>query len=437
MSRNIQTTAHSLTEEDRAIQNTQNGKLIFTEVRGRLCALYIHNDRLKAIRVLSEAASKIGAIYIGKVKNVVKNIDACFVEIADGEICFLPLKETTGAFLTNRNPDGRILEGDELLVQVIRDAQKTKQASVTARISISNDVFALTLGKPGIGYSGKLSKEQKAGIRAVVEQNNWENNIISHEYVVSAAVPYVNANIGMVVRTHAGDCSEAELKEAFTKISTDLVSLLNVASHRSCFSLIKEAPSDLETVLQQLVYSHEYGEILTDSEDLYKLLEDYVRKYLPDKAVRLYHDEAFPLPKLYALESKLDTALEARVWLKSGGYLIIEPTEAMTVIDVNSGKYDAKKTNPDALYRINCEAADEIALQLRLRNLSGIIVVDFINMDSKQMQEQLLERLRKLVQKDKQKTVVVDMTALGLVEITRKKEYKPLKEQMSARSSVF
>ena len=136
------------------------------------------------------------------------------------------------------------------------------------------------------------------------------------------------------------------------------------------------------------------------------------------------------LGKLYGLDSKADMALGTRVWLKSGGYLVIEPTEAMTVIDVNSGKYEAGKGTQETAFRINCEAAEEIALQLRLRNLSGMILVDFINMDSKEREEQLLQQLKSAVQGDKQKTNVIDMTALGLVEITRKKSYKPLREQL-------
>ncbi|MBO5486627.1 MAG: hypothetical protein J5988_06835, partial [Eubacterium sp.] len=233
MSRNINTTRHSLTEEEIALQSTQNGKLLFTKVRDRLCALLIQQERLTTARVLPENASKIGAIYLGKVKNVVKNIDACFVEIADGEICFLPMKETKGAFLTNRIPDGRILEGDELLVQITRDAQKTKQASVTAQISISNDVFAISLGKPGVGYSGKLSMQEKERIKEFVQKNELLSKLYSFD--VSSNSLDKN-NLGMVVRTKAGECSDGQLEEFFREISTDWVSLLKNACHRTCFS---------------------------------------------------------------------------------------------------------------------------------------------------------------------------------------------------------
>ena len=136
-----------------------------------------------------------------------------------------------------------------------------------------------------------------------------------------------------------------------------------------------------------------------------------------------------PLSVLYSVESKLETALASRVWLKSGGYLIIEPTEALTVIDVNTGKYEAGKDPQETYRRINLEAAEEVAIQLVLRNLSGIIIVDFINMQSASYNRELLNHLKALVQKDKVQTHVVDMTPLGLVEITRKKISKPLREQ--------
>lgn len=432
MSRNITGGSHSFTDEDRQLQNTQAGKLLFTEVRNKMFALLVQNDRLKAAQVLPEAPGKIGAVYIAKVKNVVKNIDACFVEIADKEICFLPMKETVGAFPLNRAADGRILEGDELLVQITKDALKTKQAMVTAQVSISNEVFAISLGKPGIGYSNKLSKVQKEQLRQFVKGNALlqKLRIATPGQLTGHNTSYDASAIGMVIRTKAGELSEDELEKSFQSLMTDWVSLMQKAFHSVCFSCIKEPPADFEAVLQQLVYPDEYVEILTDDGKLYEQLKAYAAVHLPQKALRLYEDVSFPLKKLYSLETKLDTALNVRIWLKSGGYLVIEPTEAMTVIDVNSGKYEAKKTNHETIYKVNCEAAEEIALQLRLRNLSGIIIVDFINMESAAKQEELLALLRRLVRGDKQKTHVVDMTPLGLVEITRKKTNKPLHEQL-------
>lgn len=209
----------------------------------------------------------------------------------------------------------------------------------------------------------------------------------------------------------------------------DFLNLLKTASTRTCFSCLLAAPSPWESILHDLAEPGEYTEIVTDDPKLYRLLADYCPVRLPGKALRLYKDGDLSLSSLYSLETKLEPALKPKVWLKSGGYLIIESTEALTVIDVNSGKSETGKGG-EALRRINYEAAEEIALQLRLRNLSGIILVDFINMKDKESGQELLEYLRSLVHDHKVKTSVVDITPLGLVEITRKKQSRPLAEQV-------
>ena len=438
MSRNITVTKPLESDAEKALRKTDNGKLIFTAYQDRMCAFLIYADRLRAMQVLEEMPSKIGAIYIAKVKNVVKNIDACFVEIADGEICFLPLREANVAFLLNRSVDGRILEGDELLVQVVRDAQKTKQASVTTKISLANDAFAISLGDTRIGYSGKLSKDEKQRVSDFLDAEGLQKkgHLIPWKSFQWKNVPWKNdtekqpSPYGLVVRTLAKDLSPEELSDNLNAIKEQWDNLFHTALHRTCFSCLKEAEPGFVAVLKQLVYSYEYEEILTDDDELFLEIQKYCSEHLPEKLVRHYQDNMLSLGKLYGLDSKADMALGTRVWLKSGGYLVIEPTEAMTVIDVNSGKYEAGKGTQETAFRINCEAAEEIALQLRLRNLSGMILVDFINMDSKEREEQLLQQLKVAVRGDKQKTNVIDMTALGLVEITRKKSYKPLREQL-------
>ncbi|MGN1146841.1 MAG: ribonuclease E/G, partial [Lachnospiraceae bacterium] len=186
-------------------------------------------------------------------------------------------------------------------------------------------------------------------------------------------------------------------------------------------------------------YVGDFDEIITDCADIYEELKNYAEEEkrlsgLKLPTVRFYQD-AYPLEKLYSVKTLLEGALNSRVWLKSGGYLVIEPTEALTVIDVNTGKYEAGKHSEDTFYAINMEAAEEIALQLRLRNLSGIIIVDFINMASEEKQKELLHRLTTLVKADSVKTSVVDMTPLGLVEITRKRINRPLSELFSQQTS--
>lgn len=383
-------------------------KIIFTTYQNKTCGFYVKDNRLLAVRVLSEESNRIGSIYIGKVKNMAKTIDACFVEIANRELCFLSLKDATSPLLLNRTYDGRLLEGDEILVQISKEAQKTKQASVTAHVSLSDRYVALGLGNPNTGYSSKLTKARKEEIRHWLEEED---------------IPR-----GLVVRTASAECSKETLLTSIRNLEEEFTKLTETAKHRTCFTCIRQAPEDFSAVLEQLAYPEEYEEIITDDKMLFSKLEAYCKEQLPDKPVRFYNDPMLSLSKLYSLEQKMDTALNARVWLKSGGYLVIEHTEALTVIDVNSGKYEAKKAQK-TFEKINYEAAEEIALQLRLRNLSGIILIDFINMDSKEEEEQLLTHLKQQVNKDRIKTLVVDMTPLGLVEVTRKKTHKPLREQ--------
>ena len=300
------------------------GKLIFTCLRERRAALLVNARGVAAIRVLRSDASKIGGIYLGKIQNVAKNIDACFVEILPGELCFLPLREAGAAYLTNRKADGTLKAGDELVVMVTRDAQKTKRASATADPARMKQLLCKNGSTP-------------------------EN------------------------------ASEA------------LQSLLEQADHKVYFTCLLKPSEAVYEVLEQMADPSEYSEILTDDPQIYRQLSEGDHPLLKQKSIRFYDDPAISLRLLYSLERGMEEALDTRVWLKCGGYLVIEPTEAMTVIDVNSGKNEAKKAGEDTYYQVNLEAAEEVARQLRLRNLSGIIIVDFINMAEKERQKELLE----------------------------------------------
>ena len=446
MSRNIPA-KHSvtITDNERGLRDTESGKLIFTEYRGRRCALLLRGGRLTAASFLTDTdVNAIGAIYIGKIKNIARNIDACFVEIGEGQICFLPLKKAATPFLTNRTYDGRLLEGDELLVQIERDAQKTKQPSVTANISISNDYFALMLGSTRLGFSAKLERNRKEALvrlfteKAILRDGCLMNdpsallNMNSREGLLAWKQSGIDLPpVGAIARTRLGEeqVNADIVLNNFFQLTEQMCHLLQTALTRSCYTCLLTAPAPWEAVINSLAFPEEYREIVTDSPELYQELDAYCHAHLPEKELRLYQDNHLSLANLYSLETRLDTALKPRVWLKSGGYLVIEPTEALTVIDVNSGKNDTGRNATEALRKLNHEAAEEIALQLRLRNLSGIILVDFINMANQKSGIELLEHLRELVRFDRVKTTVVDITPLGLVEITRKKTSPPLAEQ--------
>ena len=340
------------------------GKLIFTCLRERRAALLVNARGVAAIRVLRSDASKIGGIYLGKIQNVAKNIDACFVEILPGELCFLPLREAGAAYLTNRKADGTLKAGDELVVMVTRDAQKTKRASATADPARMKQLLCKNGSTP-------------------------EN------------------------------ASEA------------LQSLLEQADHKVYFTCLLKPSEAVYEVLEQMADPSEYSEILTDDPQIYRQLSEGDHPLLKQKSIRFYDDPAISLRLLYSLERGMEEALDTRVWLKCGGYLVIEPTEAMTVIDVNSGKSIKGKNAEEQFLKINIEAAKEIARQLRLRNISGIVMIDFINMKEESHNHELMKNLAEYVRTDPVRTTVVDMTKLGLVELTRQKGKRALHEVFS------
>lgn len=401
------------------LRETVSDKLVITAYKGRELGLLFKKNRLVEVHTLDNS-SKIGAIYIGKVKNVVKNLNACFVEIADGELCFLPLGDAKQPMLLNRSFDGRILQGDELLVQVQRDALKTKQAALTCNITLQSELFVFETGSTKVGISNKLSAELKNKLRECLLQQG-----------VTDDAGYLRQKEGLpeygcVVRTEAGklfaDNVDAFLQE-FEKAETEFAQLLDSAKYRTCFSCIKAPKKPYEAILSK-VHTNDYVEVITDLPEAYTSLQGYVDN------IRCYEDADFSLEKLYTIETKLQEALAKNVWLKSGAYLVIEQTECLTTIDVNSGKMIQGTDKEEAILKINEEAAKEAALQIRLRNLSGIIIIDFINMKDSAEEERLLFLMKELVATDGGLTKVVDITPLGLMELTRKKVCPSLKEQL-------
>lgn len=400
--------------EAEAIHSGSN-KILFTKYKGKKCVFLMQANRLTS--VFFPETDNLNSIYIGKVKKVVKSINACFVEISNGEICFLPLSEHESPEPLNRKADGRILEGDEFLVQIIRVAQKAKQATVSTCISISNDYFVLTYHKKGVYFSKQLLPEHIDKI----------NNLLPAEMI--------SDTFSITVRTKAVEVLDSteeqlyfvsQLKNLYKTFSH----LLESARYKKCFSCLLKPKSEIEEILDNEVSEDEYDEIVTDDPCIYDLLLQYFQSKETSKNIRFYKD-SFPLDKLYSLNTRMEEALGQRIWLKCGGYLIIQPTEALTVIDVNSGKYKSRRgAEEETAFRVNTEAAEEIALQLRLRNLSGIIIVDFINMKEAKNQNELMKTIKSFVNRDKIKTNVIDMTPLGLVEITRKKIKMPLSEYL-------
>ncbi len=359
-------------------------------------------------------ASILGNIYVGKVKNIAANISAAFIEIADGQLCYYALNDNDTPLYTTSKKNHKLVIGDEFLVQVSREAVKTKAPTVSTNLNFAGKYLVLTSGKRSLGLSSKLSPEEKQRLRIIAE-------------------PFLSDDFGIIVRTNAAGISEEELKEELKDLTATYRQTVDFGRNQSCFSLVYKEPSAYMTRLRGLP-KEGFTKIITDRTDIYEELQAYLRAHQPEDLQKLtfYEKTAPSLNSIYGLSKALENALSERVWLKSGGYLVIQPTEALTVVDVNTGKYTGKKKKSDTFLKINLEAAKELARQLRLRNLSGIIVADFIDMEREVDKQLLMAVLGAELKKDSVRTTLVDMTPLGLVEITRKKVQKTLAEQANS-----
>lgn len=397
---------------------TLNKTLVITQKKDQAILMAIL-DGTKAVELrLSPPEEKerslVGNIYIGKVRRVQKNIDSAFVEIANHTQCYYSIPANPNPFYTKKGNSSRIIEGDELLVQVKRDGLKTKLPAVSGNIELAGQYLILVGNDTQIGISGKLSAESRKQLRGWME-------------------PFVTERYGFIVRTNAGTASREEIEKEAHSLAEQYENLLHHAPYRTCFSLLK-GPDPAWIEMMRDTYLADLEKIVTDVPLIYDSLHRYLQQNQPQltEHLQLYQDDLLPLIKLYRLEHAIEEALKEQVWLKSGGYLVIQPTEALTVIDVNTGKYSEKKVRRETLRKINLEAAAESARQIRLRNLSGIILIDFINMEQEEDKKELMEYLSQLLLRDPVKTRLIDMTKLELVEITRKKVRKTLREQVAS-----
>lgn len=391
-------------------------KLLIEKRDNRIRTYFIEDGDIVEIHSASASPSeadrhRLGDIYIGKVSNIVPNIGAAFIEIEKGVNCYYDMKDVKSAIFTHKSGNKQLCIGDELVVQISREAIKTKAPTVTGNLSFTGRYAVLTHGNTRIGVSSKIPKA------------------LREEYKRELA-GLQNDDFGLIVRTNAKDAPFEDVLEEINALKDEYYSLVRTAETRVCFSCLKSAPPSYIADLKN-VYMDGMEAIIIGDHDLYTRIHMFFQAELPEKLdlLELYDNPSFPLDKLYSTQTALDKALMERAWLKTGGYLIIQPTEALTVIDVNSGKNTSKSDSEDGAMKVNLEAAREAARQIRLRNLSGIILVDFINLNRDENTHRLLHEFRYYLSKDPIQTTLVDMTTLGLVEVTRKKVRRPLHEE--------
>ncbi len=393
---------------------TLSCKLVITPYKeGTICILYDSNQKPVELHFSGkEHASIAGNIYIGRVRDVVKSIKGAFLDLGNGIKGYYPLEEKAAPFYTKKGSSVHLQQGDELLVQVKKDAVKTKDPAVTSEISISSAYFVGFLNQPGIHYSGKISQIDKKRLSDLLPD-------------------FLPEGFGLIVRTNATIAPEEVLLEDLNRLLGRLKDLKEKAPFRPGATCIYQTPSEYLNVIKNT--RQEYlDEIITDDPSIHSGISLFLEENEPSLLgkLRFYQDRLLPLYKLYCVESAVEEAFQKKVWLKSGGYLVIQETEALTVVDVNSGKFTSKKSQEESFLKINLEAAQETARQLRLRNISGIIIVDFINMKTDKSRDILIHEFQNILHTDPVKASVVDITPLGLVEVTRQRTKGTISEQM-------
>lgn len=384
---------------------------------------------------------KIGDIYIALVQKVAKNLNAAFVEIVPGINGYLPFDEIVCPIYTSKGPSPDIQAGDQLVVQITRDAFGQKDLSVSTKITLQGKHAVLILGGMGLGVSKKipqeLRQELKDRILSSEEFENLQKRIGACGLVIRTsagtllkdAVPDSDdSGKNIIHRDENTDILRNEILRDISDLEAEMTDLKLKAPYRSVHTnLKKQPPRWLSRVLR--TSGTEADTVVTDDSSLYRQMVQAADECgKKDLNFRLYADKLVSMEKVYSLERELDRALSKKVNLKSGGGLVIESTEALHIIDVNSGRFQGGKHKEEALLAVNLEAAREAARQIRLRNLSGIIVIDFINLKKQKNSLRVLEELRSAVFHDPVRTQVVDMTKLGLVEMTRQKIEVPLRD---------
>ena len=386
---------------------------------GRTLYAYYEAEKLTEISVgVSDRDTlRIGDIYIGKVQNVVKNIHAAFVDVGGRQVGYYPMDEHPTEIYRDIFHRDKLASGDEILVQVSRENQKTKAFSLTSHIHYNGEHMIFIANGKSLGISRKITS---AGERRRLKEMfaKWKEK-------------YDTPNDGVIFRTCSEKCPDEILEEEYARLLVYHKNIMSTYRSRTCFSRLMRGPSQAEQYIRNFPFTGS-SRIVTDLPDVYKELKLLEGNILPEGILDYYTDD-YPLIKLKSLETQLERALKKEVHLKSGASLIIEPMETLTAIDVNTSKYIKKKDdNEETFFQINMEAAAEILRQIRLRNLSGMIIIDFINMKDPEHYTLLMDHMRKGSKDDPVQVNCIDITGLGLFELTRKKVRRPLFEQVRA-----
>ena len=362
----------------------------------------------------------VGNVYLGKVARVLPGMQSAFIDIGLERAAFLHVADVwqrqpdgePPAAVRNQSPpvpiEKQVFEGQSLMVQVIKDPIGTKGARLSTQISIAGRLLVFLPQDDHVGVSQKIPGDQREALRKRLIE------------LVGAA------GGGFILRTNGEDSTDEELAEDIAYLRKTWTRIREAASRLPPPALLHQDLNLLQRVLRDLV-THETQTIRLDSREQFLLLQAFGNEFMPAAAgkLQLYNGER-PIFDLYSVDEELAKALGRRVELKSGGYLIVDQTEALTTIDVNTGGFVGSRNFDDTIFKTNLEAAHGIARQLRLRNLGGIIIVDFIDMQREDHREAVLGEFRKQLVRDRVKTMAGGFSHLGLVEMTRKRTRESL-----------
>ena len=392
-------------------------QFVFTQWNNEKLGILFEDGKAMEIRCY-EDSSILGNVYRARVSNLSPNINAAFVDIKKGESCYLSMDDYHGE---------KLKTGDLVTVQVVRDKIKTKRYAVTTDISLQGDYAVTTLFAP-VGVSSKIADNARKK-----ELKSLMRNLLITEQDAQLQLADKNAaeierikklTLGGIIRTQAEQAEDTAIEQEIKTQTRQLYSIMKKAEYAPQYTCLYHTEVEYIKDIRRM-HALQDVEIITDIPEVVEAVPE----------ISLYTDE-YTLTLRYSLAGLLEKALSKRAYLKSGAYLVIEPTEAMTVIDVNSGKSIKGRNAEEQFLKINIEAAREIARQLRLRNISGIVMIDFINMKEEEHNRELMKVLSESVRIDPVRTTVVDMTKLGLVELTRQKGKRALHEVFSDKKTV-
>ncbi|ACB34213.1 ribonuclease, Rne/Rng family [Leptothrix cholodnii SP-6] len=365
----------------------------------------------------------VGNVYLGKVARVLPGMQSAFIDIGLERAAFLHVADVHVAGQSiGRNSHGDsavppieklVYEGQSLVVQVIKDPIGTKGARLSTQISVAGRLLVYLPQDEHIGIS------QKIGSHELREQ-------LRQRMAVLVGTRDSGGGGGFILRTNAEDATDAELAEDIAYLRKAWATMRALALKSAAGTLLHEDLNLAQRVLRDLVNENTQS-IRIDSRTQFEALREFGQQFMPSAVGRLQHYKGErPIFDLFSIDQEIERALARRVDLKSGGYLVVDQTEALTTIDVNTGGFVGARNFDDTIFKTNLEAGQAIARQLRLRNLGGIIIIDFIDMTRPEHQEQVLAELRKQLARDRTKTTISGFTQLGLVEMTRKRTRESL-----------